>query len=68
MHLFGDGGGRRQERGVNTTISQKVGCAAKMPTIEATKQATTSQRNKRTRGRCNNDDAVERHVCSKVVQ
>ncbi len=68
MRHFGDGGGRRQERGVNTTISQKKGRAAKMPATEVTQQATTSQRNERTRGWRNNDDAVEKHVCSKVVQ
>ncbi len=39
-----------------------------MPAIEVTQQATTSQCNERTRGRRNNDDAVERHVCSEVVQ
>ena len=38
-----------------------------MPATEATQQATTSQCNIRTRGWGNNDDAVERHVCSKVV-
>jgi hypothetical protein len=38
-----------------------------MPAIEATQQATTSQRNKRTRGQRNNDDAVERHVYSEEV-
>jgi hypothetical protein len=68
MRLFGDGGRRRQERGVNTTISQKEGCTAKMPATEAMQQATTSQHDERTTGWCNNDDAVERHVCSKVVQ
>jgi hypothetical protein len=46
----------------------KEGCAAKMPATVVTKQATTSQQDERTKGRCNNDDAVERHVCSKVVQ
>jgi hypothetical protein len=49
------------------TAAPKEGCAAKLPVTEATQQATTSQRNKRTRRRCNNDDAVQRHVCSKVV-
>ncbi len=68
MRLFGDGGRRRQERGVKTTISQKEGCTANMPATEVTQQATTSQRNEMTRGQRNNDDAVERHVCSKVVQ
>jgi hypothetical protein len=49
------------------TPAPEEGCAAKMPATEATQQATTSQRNKRTRGRHTNDDAVQRHVCSKVV-
>jgi hypothetical protein len=39
-----------------------------MPSTEAVQQATTSQRYERTRGQHTNDDAVERHVCSKVVQ
>ncbi len=46
----------------------KEGWAAKMPATEATQQAMTCQQDKRTRGRHSNDDAVERNVCSKVVQ
>ncbi len=46
----------------------KEGWAAKMQATVATQQATTSQHNERTRGRRTNDDTVERHVCSKVVQ
>jgi hypothetical protein len=46
----------------------KEGRAAKMPATEVMQQATTSQRNERTQGQRNNDDAVERHVCSKVIQ
>ncbi len=46
----------------------KEGGAAKMPATEAMQQAMTSQHDKRTRGRHNNDNAVERHVCRKVVQ
>jgi hypothetical protein len=46
----------------------KEGRAAEMPATEATQQAMKSQHDIRTRGQCNNDDAVERHVCSKVVQ
>jgi hypothetical protein len=68
MHLLGDGGGRRQERVVNTAISQKRDAQRKMPAIEAMQQAMTSQHKERTRGWRNNDDAVERHVCSEVVQ
>jgi hypothetical protein len=66
MRLLGDGGGRRQERGGEHSNQPKEGRAAKMPAIEATQQATTSQWVERTRGRRNNDDAVERHVCSEV--
>jgi hypothetical protein len=39
-----------------------------MPAIEVMQQAMTSQREESTRGQRSNIDAVERHVCSKVVQ
>jgi hypothetical protein len=41
---------------------------AKMPGTEAMQQATISQRNERTSRWHNNDDAVEWHVCSKMVK
>jgi hypothetical protein len=44
------------------------GRAAKISATEETQQATTSQRHERTKGWHNNHDAVERHVCSEVVQ
>jgi hypothetical protein len=61
---------RREEarEGGEHNNQPKEGRAAKMPATEAMQQAMTSQFNERTRGRCNNDDAVERHVCIKVVQ
>jgi hypothetical protein len=49
------------------TVVPKEGHAAKMLATEAMQQATTSQRDERTKGRSNNYDAVEKHVCSKVV-
>jgi hypothetical protein len=59
------GGGKR---GGEHNNQPNKGHTAKMPPTEATQQPMTSQHDKRTRGWRNNDDAVERHGCSKVVQ
>jgi hypothetical protein len=66
--LFGDGSGRRQERGVNTTISQKRDAQQRCKQQRLHNRQQQASGTKRPRGQHNNDDAVERHVCSKVVQ
>ncbi len=54
------------KRGGEHNNQPNEGRAAKMLATEATQQVTTSRCNERTKGRCNNDDAVEWNIMCAV--